>query len=151
MGGRKRCSENELRLRAALAIALRRAIGESRGSLSRAAEHTGICKQSISLYLNQKATPTPETLRVLCSALKISLKIEGAVISPDDLRPSEPIRRNVQLPLALQDAISSVQSERLQVHVLKRRASSIDLKVTIDFDQQRRKSVRKTGSIASVA
>ena len=84
MGGRKRCSENELRLRSALAAALRDVIGEGRGSLSRAADKTGICKQSISMYLNQKATPTPETLRILCSVLKLRLEIEGAVISPED-------------------------------------------------------------------
>ena len=144
MRGRKTCSENEKRLREKLAIALTSVIGNQRGAITQAARETGVSKQSLSLYMRGRATPTPETLRILCAKLRLRLDVEGAIITASDL----PIRNNrrmrqLSLPLALTDAIFSVNSDQLQVEVLKRRRQSIDLKITIDFKSKSSKGNKR--------
>jgi transcriptional regulator with XRE-family HTH domain len=131
MGRRPGITPNEARLRAHLAVKIRSAIGEDRGALSRTAKNLGLSKQALSLYLNEKATPSAETLRLLCSGLKLQLDIEGAVISASDLKPSLTVEHSQQLTLF--EALSSVQSSQLQVSVVKRDGKSLDLKVSIDF------------------
>jgi len=91
----------------------------------------------MSLYLDGKATPTPETLRKLCTNLKLPpLDIEGAVISLSDIR-SQKARRGLkndqQLSLSLSEAIFTVPKENLHVTVLRRSSRSIDLKVSVKF------------------
>jgi transcriptional regulator with XRE-family HTH domain len=132
--GRKKSSPNEERLRQKLKDVLKETISDEWGELSRAAKKAGISKQSLSLYRRGEATPTPETLRKLCAALKLRFEIEGVVISASDI----PSRRRqqtqeIQLPLALTEAISAVDAQNLQIQVLKRGSQSIDLKVTIAF------------------
>jgi transcriptional regulator with XRE-family HTH domain len=132
--GRKKCSANEKRIRAHVAERLESLIGRHRGAISKAARDTGINKQSLSMYMNGKATPTPETLRILCSKLPLNLNIEGIAISASDFRPRKSRSiTNEQLALSLSDAILTIPQEHLKIQVLNRRSQSIDLKVTIDF------------------
>jgi transcriptional regulator with XRE-family HTH domain len=135
--GRPKLTPNEDRLRGRLKEALEKLIPDKRGELSRAAKMTGVTKQSLSLYKKGEATPTPETLRKLCSGLQLDLNILGAIISANDLparRP--PPNRGQQLPLSLAEVIQTIPAERLQVEILTRKTQSIDLKVTINFTRQ---------------
>jgi transcriptional regulator with XRE-family HTH domain len=146
--GRKKSSPNEERVRQKLVAALITAIPDKWGALSRAAKETGISKQSLSLYRQGKAVPTPETLQRLCAKLKLHLEVEGVVISGSDLPARQRERtRAIQLPLALTEAISAVEAQNLQIQVLKRRSQSIDLKVTISFagpENGRKRSIRQS-------
>jgi len=150
--GRPKPTPNEERLRNRLAEKLEVVIGKHRGAISDAAKKTGIKKQSLSLYLRAKATPTPETLRILCSALQFELDIEGIDISANDFqaRKSRSTKQE-QLSLSLTDAILSIPKEHLRVEVLKRRSQSIELKVSIDFASQPRTPKRAKGQTLAVA
>jgi transcriptional regulator with XRE-family HTH domain len=149
--GRPKLTANEVRLRGRLKEALGKLIGDGRGELSLAARKTGIPKQSLSLYKKGEATPTPETLRKLCSGLPLDLNILGAIISAGDL-PGRRSRqaREQQLSLSLTDAILFVPQKHLKVQVLERRSQSIDLKVSIDFTPARSPKAAK-GRALSVA
>lgn len=91
-------------------------------------------------------TPTPETLRILCSKFPLDLRVEGITISPTDFQPqrSRP-KRPEQLSLSLTEALLSIPQEQLKVKVLKRGSQSIDLKVTIDFRRIAMKPKRVNG------
>jgi transcriptional regulator with XRE-family HTH domain len=150
--GRPKPTPNEERLRNRLAEKLEVAIGKHRGAISAAAKKTGIKKQSLSLYMRGKATPTPETLRILCSALPLELDVEGIVISAGDF-PTRKSRSTTheQLSLSLTDAILSIPKEHLRVEVLKRRSQSIDLKVSIDFASHPKGPKQAKGRTLAVA
>lgn len=135
--GRPRTTKNEERLRGKLSDALRRLKAEKGMNRSQLAKEAGVTKQSMSLYLDGKATPTPATLRKLCVNLNLlSLDIEGAVISLSDVRPMKArskAKNQKQLALSLSEAIFTVPEENLHVAVLKRNSTSIDLKVSVKF------------------
>ncbi len=99
-----------------------------------------------------EATPTPETLRKLCSGLKLDLNILGAIISASDLpaRQARP-NKNEQLPLSLAEAISFIPGEHLKIVVSKSRGQLIELKVTIDFSQTSKAPIGTKGRAAAVA
>jgi transcriptional regulator with XRE-family HTH domain len=151
--GRKKSSPNEERVRQKLVAALITAIPDKWGALSRAAKETGISKQSLSLYRQGKAVPTPETLQRLCAKLKLHLEVEGVIISGSVLPARQREQKKaIQLPLALTEAISAVDAQNLQIQVLKRRSESIDLKVTIAFtvpEKGPKRSSRQTMAAAS--
>ena len=149
--GRPKLTPNEDRLRGRLKEALEKLIRRQTRELSRVAKMTGITKQSLSLYKKGEATPTPETLRKLCSGLQLNLNILGAIISASD-PPARRSRTSAdQLSLSLSDAISLVPQEHLQIKVLKRRSQSIQLKVSIDFSPPRKppKGGRSTAAAAA--
>jgi len=150
--GRRKRSANEDRLRDHLAERLQLVIGRDRGAISRAAERTGIPKQSLSRYLKKEATPTPETLRILCAKLRLRLDIEGAIISASDFRNrrSRPEKQD-QLSLSLSDVISSVDPKHLRVEVLNRKSQSIELKVSIEFSPPRKGPKRSKSRHLSAA
>ncbi len=134
MGRKAGVTHNEARLRAHLAIKLRAAIGNKRGSISRIAQELGITKQALSLYLLEKATPSAETLRILCAGLKLRLDIEGAIVSANDPMPQQTQSAE---QLTLFEAISSVDSKQLRVELVNRGSQSMELKVSIDFTASR--------------
>jgi len=109
---------------------LRAAIGSDRGAVSRIAQEIGITKQALSLYLHEKATPSAESLRILCAGLKLQLDIEGAIVSATDPVPHQ-VHPAEQLTLF--EAISSVDSKQLRIDVLNRGSQSMELRVSIDF------------------
>jgi transcriptional regulator with XRE-family HTH domain len=149
--GRPKLTANEERLRGRLKDALAKLIGEDRGELSRAAERTGVTKQSLSLYKDGRATPTPETLRKLCSGLPLDLNILGAIISASDLPAKRSRSKKEQLSLSLADAILFVPQEHLRIEVLERKSQSIELKVSIDFAPLKRPPRAAKNQAAAIA
>ncbi|SRR6266702_531119 len=135
--GRPKTTSNEERLRGKLAEALHRLKEEKSLNRTQLAKDAGVTKQSMCLYLDGKATPTPETLRKLCTNLKLPpLDIEGAVISLSDIRSRKArpdLKNDQQLSLSLSEAIFTVPQENLHVTVLRRSSRSIDLKVSVKF------------------
>jgi|ERR1017187_2928279 transcriptional regulator with XRE-family HTH domain len=153
--GRPKTTNNEERLRGKLAEALHR-LGEKKGlSRTQLAKEAGVTKQSMSLYLDGKATPTTETLRKLCTNLRLPpLDIEGAVISLSDIRSrkARPDPKNDrQLSLSLTEAISTVPQENLHVTVLRRSSRQIDLKVSVKFGPVSTSSRRPKSPAAAAA
>jgi transcriptional regulator with XRE-family HTH domain len=150
--GRPKLTPNEKRLRVRLKEVLDKLIPNNRGELSRAAKKIGVKKQSLSLYMRGEATPTPETLRKLCSGLQLDLNILGAIISASDLpaRPARP-NKNEQLPLSLAEAISFIPEEHMSVVLLKSRGQLIELKVSIDFSNQPKAPKRVKGQAVAIA
>lgn len=153
--GRPKTTNNEERLRGKLAEALHRLKAKKAINVTQLAKDAGVTKQSMSLYLEGKTTPTPETLRKLCMNLKMpSLDIEGAVISLSDIRPrkAHPNPKNdQQLSLSLSEALFTVPQENLHVKVLRRSSRSIDLKVSVKFGPISSTSRRANGRAAAAA
>jgi len=133
MGRRPGTTPNEQRLRSELAAALKREFGNNRGAAARAADRAGISRQAISLYVHQKATPSTETLRLLLSVLNLELNIEGAIVSSTNF-PRRKGPRKADSQRDLFSAIAALSDGQLKAHVLRKGASSMDLKVTISFD-----------------
>lgn len=133
MGRRPGITPNEGRLRSELARALKKEFGKERGAASRAADRAGISRQAMSLYLHQKATPSAETLRLLLSVLNLELDIDGAVVSSANF-PERKSPRPASAQRDLFSAISNMSERALKVQVLRKGSSSMDLKVTISFD-----------------
>jgi transcriptional regulator with XRE-family HTH domain len=133
MGRRSGITANERRLRSELAGALKKEFGNKRGAAAQAANRAGISRQAMSLYVREKATPSTETLRLLLSVLSLELDIEGAIVSSANFPTrKDPKRTDSQRDLF--SAISAVSDRQLKVQVLRKGASSMDLKVTISFD-----------------
>jgi transcriptional regulator with XRE-family HTH domain len=132
MGRKPGISRSEKLLRAKLADALRVAIGSKRGAQARAAKRLGVSAQTVSLYLRQKATPGTEILRRVCAAFKLSLDVEGATLDSNSFEA--PLKREAKpMQMSIFEAISDFDDQQLNVTVLRKRARSIDLKVSIDF------------------
>ena len=131
MGRKAGISRSERLLRAAIARALTEAVGVGRGAQSTAAKRLGISRQAVSLYVRQKATPSSENLRRMCEILKLPLNIEGATFDLSGFSPKPPSKVPVQRSLF--EALSDVEDQQLDVKVLRKRAHSIDLQVSIDF------------------
>jgi transcriptional regulator with XRE-family HTH domain len=130
MGRKAGITHNEQRLRASLAAALRYKFRNERGAATKAAGLTGITRQAISLYMREKATPSSETLRLLCTTLNMKLDIEGAIVSPTG---AEPVNPAAPEQMNLFEAISAVQDQQLKVEILNRGEQSMELKVSISF------------------
>ncbi|MGO9337626.1 MAG: helix-turn-helix domain-containing protein [Terriglobales bacterium] len=151
MGRRSGISRSERLLRAEIARALSTAIGGSRGAQSSAAEQLGISRQAISLYIQQKSTPSSEILRRMCQTLKLTLNVEGATVDLSAFAQETPDKTPVQTSLF--DALSDVGDQKLDVKVLRKRAQSLDLQVTIDFHPTSKKAqstIRRVPHISGV-
>ena len=131
MGRKTGISRSESLLRAEIARALTTAIGSNRGSQSAAAKQIGISRQALNLYIQQKATPSSENLRRMCKILRLSLNVEGATLDAPSFTQKTPSKTPIQTSLF--DALSDVGDQQLDVKVLRKRAQSLDLQVTIDF------------------
>ena len=151
--GRPKTTKNEERLRSKLARALHQLKAEKGISSTQLAKDAGVTKQSMSLYLDGKATPTPATLRKLCMNLKLlPLDIEGAVISLSDIRSPKArpdLKNDQQLSLSLSEAIFTVPQENLHVTVIRRGSRSIDLKVSLKFGPIPSSSRRPKGRVVA--
>jgi transcriptional regulator with XRE-family HTH domain len=132
MGRKPGTSQNERLLRAEIARALSTAIGTKRGAISKAAGDLQVTKQALSLYLRQKATPGAEVLRRICKLWKLQLNVRGALVDADGLLPARQESQPEQLSLFA--ALAEVQDAKLDVTILRKHESSIDLKVSINFD-----------------
>jgi len=132
MGRRPGISNTERLFRAEIARKLLAQIGAKRGARTKAAATLGVCKQAMSLYLNEKATPGSEVLRRACLLWNLSFEVEGTVVNSSSFRqlaPQPP--RPVQL--SLPKAISEMKNQQLTVKVLRKGPTSVDLEVSIDF------------------
>jgi transcriptional regulator with XRE-family HTH domain len=138
MGRKTGISRSESLLRAEIARALMTAIGGNRGAQSAAAKQVGISRQALNLYIQQKATPSSENLRRMCKILRLSLNIEGATLDSSSFTQKTPSKIPIQTSLF--DALSEVGDQQLDVKVLRKRAQSLDLQVTIDFQPTSRKA-----------
>lgn len=132
MGRKPGTSENERLLRAEIARALGSAIGTKRGAMSRAAAELQVTKQTLSLYLRQKATPGAEILRRICEVWKLQLNVRGALVDADGVLPARQQRQPEQLSLFA--ALAGVEDGKLDITILRKNERSIDLKVSINFD-----------------
>jgi transcriptional regulator with XRE-family HTH domain len=131
MGRKTGISRSESLLRAEIARALVTAIGGKRGAQSAAAKQIGVSRQALNLYVQQKATPSSENLRRMCKILRLSLNIEGATLDVSSFTQKTPSKLPIQTSLF--DALSEVGDQQLEVKVLRKRAQSLSLQVTIDF------------------
>jgi len=95
----------------------------------------------MSLYLNRKATPSSAILgRAFVIWPRISLDMEGIELNSSSFssagpQPSSPVQ------MLLFDAISEVDNQQLEVNILKKGPHSIDLKVSIDFENMRSRAL----------
>ena len=138
MGRKTGISRAERLLRAEIAKALAAAIGTKRGAQSLAAEQVGISRQAMSLYLLQKATPSSENLRRMCKILKLSMNVEGAILDSSSF--SQKTLSKSPLQPTLFEAISEVGDQQLDVRVLRKRAQSLEIQVSIDFQRNSKKA-----------
>lgn len=133
MGRKPGISRSEQLFRAEIAKALLSEIGEERGAQSRAADKLGISRQAISLYLGMKATPSSAVLGRACAIWPLlSFDVEGIKLNSSNFKTPKP-ESSSPVQMLLFDAISEVENQQLDVKVLKKGVSSIDLKVSIDF------------------
>lgn len=141
MGRRPGISRSEELFRKEIARALLAVIGDKRGAQSLAADRLGISRQAMSLYIGRKATPSSAILGRACAIWPhLSFNnVEGIALDSSIFRTPKP-QSFPPMQLLLFDAISEVDNKQLEIVVLKRGVSSIDLKVSIDFNGARLKA-----------
>jgi hypothetical protein len=133
MGRKRGTSQSELVFRHQLAITLSRLIGAKRGACSEAAKSLEITKQSLSLYLREKATPGAEILQRICRHWNLTISEDGKLVPQDQGARQKPKLQAAPYQPTLFEALSGVLDKKLQVSVMKRGEQSIDLKVSINF------------------
>jgi hypothetical protein len=67
----------------------------------------------------------------MCKILRLSLNVEEATLDAPSFTQKTPSKTPIQTSLF--DALSDVGDQQLDVKVLRKRAQSLDLQVTIDF------------------
>jgi hypothetical protein len=83
----------------------------------------------------------------MCKVLRLSLNIEGATLDSSSFAQRTPSKIPIQTSLF--DALSDVGDQQLDVKILRKRARSLDLQVTIDF-QPTTKRARSNFRLRSV-
>ncbi len=140
MGRKPGISRSESLFRAEIASVLKQVIGEKRGAKARAARELGISKQALSLYMARKATPSSAVLGRACARWpSLTFNVEQIKMDSSSFRAPGP-RSLEATQLLLFDAISEMGDGQLEVRVLKKKVSSIDLMVSIDFGRARSKA-----------
>ncbi len=87
----------------------------------------------------------------MCQTLKLTLNVEGATVDLSAFAQETPDKTPVQTSLF--DALSDVGDQKLDVKVLRKRAQSLDLQVTIDFHPTSKKAqstIRRVPHISGV-
>jgi hypothetical protein len=141
MGRKPGISRPERLFRAEIARALYAVIGEGRGAQSKAAARLGVSRQAMSLYLNRKATPSSAILgRAFAIWPQIKLNMEGIELNSSSFS-SAGSQQSSPIQMLLFDAISDVDNQQLEVNILKKGPHSIDLKVSIDFENLRSRAL----------
>jgi transcriptional regulator with XRE-family HTH domain len=135
MGRRPGINDSERELRLQFARALWSAIGTRRGSQSKAAARLGVSRQSLHLYLHQKATPGGSVLRRACELWNLSLELPGLTVNSTSFVGGARLR-TIHRQMSLLDVIAATPHEHLRVEILKKTPHSVDLRISIDFPER---------------
>lgn len=125
----KRSADSELRRE--IARRLKEAIRDNDLTNTKAAELLKVKRQTLWLYLKEKATPGGDVLRRAFELWGITLKLPGFVITRETLGPEPPPREKLPEQLSLIDLLDRIEDRQLEATVIGRREDYFELKLRI--------------------
>ena len=130
----KRAADPELRREVALRF--REAIQRRNLSLRVAAETLGVKRQTLWLYLNQKATPGGDVLRRACELWEISLTVKGFEFTTEAFRPARKDAPSKAEQLDMFKALEILHDAKLEAKVVGKVGDYFELRVRIRSSQE---------------
>src|SRR6266478_4578400 len=115
----KRSADSELRRE--IASQLKEAIRYHNLTNTKAAELLKVKRQTLWLYLKEKATPGGDVLRRAFELWGITLKLPGFVITRETLGPEPPPPEKLPEQLSLIDLLDRIEDRQLEATVIGRR------------------------------
>lgn len=112
-----------------IASCLKKAIREKKLSKNAAAKRLGVKRQTLWLYLKEKAAPGPEVLRKASKLWKLTLS-DGTVLSPEAFGP-EKKPRSVPKQLRLFEALEEIQPNQIKATLIGRVGDFFEFRVRI--------------------
>jgi transcriptional regulator with XRE-family HTH domain len=125
----KRSADSELRQE--IASRFKEAIRDHNLTNTKAAELLQVKRQTLWLYLKEKATPGGDVLRRAFELWGITLKLPGFVITRETLGPEPPPSEKLPEQLSLIDQLDRIEDRQLEATVIGRREDYFELKVRI--------------------
>lgn len=125
----KRSADSELRQE--IASRFKEAIRDHNLTNTKAAELLKVKRQTLWLYLKEKATPGGDVLRRAFELWGITLKLPGFVITRETLGPEPPPPEKLPEQLSLIDLLDRIEDRQLEATVIGRREDYFELKVRI--------------------
>jgi len=118
-------------LRREIALRFNQAI-EARGlSKTEAAAQLRISRQTLWLYLNEKATPGGEVLERACQLWGLSITYKGVQFKKGAFAPEVKPRRTAGRQLSLLDLLEKLKDDQLETEVVGRVGEYFELRVRI--------------------
>ncbi len=94
----------------------------------------GVTRQTVYNYRDGKNTPSPEVIRrAMEEWSEFSLSYRGRTLTLQDFRRKPVIAAKKAMQYELWDAIKKLDTESIQIEILKKEASSVQLGVKIYF------------------
>jgi transcriptional regulator with XRE-family HTH domain len=125
----KRSADSELRRE--IASRLKDAIRDNHLTRKKAADALGVKRQTLWLYLKERATPGGDVLRRAFELWGITLRLQGCVITKESLGPEPAPREKLPEQLSLIDLLDGLEDRQLEATVIGRREDYFELKVRI--------------------
>jgi transcriptional regulator with XRE-family HTH domain len=129
-------------LRREIARRFREAIGKKQLSQTQAAELLGVKRQTLWLYLNQKATPGGDVLRRACELWGISLTVNGFEFTAGAFGPTPNKSVSQTEQLELFRALEVLYDAKLEAKVVGKRGKYFEVKVLIRAPKEPRSPQR---------
>src|SRR5882724_3517638 len=125
----KRRADSELRQE--IASRLKDAIRDNNLTNTKAAELLNVKRQTLWLYLKEKATPGGDVLRRAFELWGIRLELSGCIITKESLGPEPQPRQKLPEQLSLLDLLDRLEDRQLEATVIGSREDYFELKVRI--------------------
>lgn len=129
---------SDVGFRQAVANAILRAIRARGLTKSRAAELLGIERQTLWLYLNEKATPGGEVLRKAFEMWDLRIELGNCVITKESFGPKLDAGQRVAEQMSFLDQLEKLRSDQLELTPMGRGGEYFEFKIRIKATTTRR-------------
>jgi transcriptional regulator with XRE-family HTH domain len=116
-------------LRREIATCLKAAIRDNKLKKSQAAKLLGVTRQTLWLYLNEKAAPGSEILRIASELWKLTLS-DGYVLKTDAFGPKKKLRTHTQ-QLSLLSVLDGIKPDQIQTEIIGRTGPFVEFRIRI--------------------
>jgi transcriptional regulator with XRE-family HTH domain len=117
--------------RSEIAARFREAIKERHLTNAQAAEMLGVKRQTMWLYLNEKATPGGNVIGKACQLWGISMSRKGVEFSAGAFRPKRKTSAPRPRHMGLFDALKMLREAELETQVIGKSGEYFDLRIRI--------------------
>lgn len=97
------------------------------------AEKLGVSRQSVHLYRNAAVTASPKVLYNACKEFNIEFEIGDRKFGLRDFAPAAESLESVPLQYSLFDALNTLTDRSMQVEIIRKQPTELELKVHIRF------------------